>query len=158
MPRAGWLWGAALIVTVLLGAGTWVWAAGAHAPRGASAVDTNPAARAAVEVIRIESVAPFSPVQVQHLVPVLQALAEQPSQSRLALARRAGAMESVLTKGQRNALANGIPPLTPKLWSDADDSARADPMTLYQRAIHVLESEADGGRRVALPLQRDNVS
>ena len=66
----------------------------------------NPAEQAAADIIRVQSVVPFSPAQIQTLVPMLQALAANPNQTASVLATDGRALQAVLTSMQQEALRN----------------------------------------------------
>lgn len=87
------------------GAGT---AAATRTPAGGArgGGSANPAMRAAVEIIRLQPVVPFTPQQVQQLVPILQALASNPNLPAAQLTAKAQQIEAVLTDTQKTALSN----------------------------------------------------
>lgn|GEM_PF-5398579 len=66
----------------------------------------NPAMQAALEVIRLEPVVPFSSSQVQKMVPILQALAKTPNEASADLATQGKAIEALFTATQQEALKN----------------------------------------------------
>ena len=66
----------------------------------------DPAVAAALEVIRVEPVVPFTAAQVAKLVPILQGLAQAPTESAANLAAKATQMEAVFTATQQEALKN----------------------------------------------------
>lgn len=66
----------------------------------------NPAQQAALEIVRVQSVVPFSKTQIQALLPMLQALQTDPRQPAATLAQDAKQIEAVLSTLQREALKN----------------------------------------------------
>lgn len=82
----------------------------AHGPAGARGGRApralNPAMRAAIDVIRLEPVVPFTSAQVQKIVPLLQGLAKAPNASASQLASEGQAIEAQFTATQQEALKN----------------------------------------------------
>jgi hypothetical protein len=66
----------------------------------------DPAQLAALEIIRLQPVVPFSPAQVQQLVPILQSLAANPNLPADQLSAKAQQIEAVFTATQKQALQN----------------------------------------------------
>ncbi len=66
----------------------------------------NPAETAALDIVRLQPVVPFTSAQVQQLVPMLQALAADPNQPASALTADGARIEAVFTSTQQEALKN----------------------------------------------------
>ena len=66
----------------------------------------NPAETAAFEIVRLQSIVPFSQAQVQKLEPMLEALIKNPNQSASAIAADAKQITSEFTSTQQTAIKN----------------------------------------------------
>lgn len=96
--------GLALVVLGLAGCGAAATTKGAAA--STKAPKLNPAETAAFEIVRLQSIVPFTTVQDQTLEPILSALAKDPNQSASALAAQAKAITAVFTPTQQTAIKN----------------------------------------------------
>ena len=79
---------------------------GAHSSAAAGAGTLKPTQLAALEIVRVQSVVPFSAAQLQQLIPMLQALQANPHQPAATLAQDAKNMEAVFSPLQNEALKN----------------------------------------------------
>jgi len=68
--------------------------------------NSNPAIQAAEDIIRLQPVVPFSHVQVNEIVPILQQLASNPAASSGTLSKDAATIKGYFTTVQTQALAN----------------------------------------------------
>lgn len=96
--------GLALAVLGLAGCGAATTKTGAAA--ASKAPKLNPAETAAFEIVRLQSIVPFTAAQDQTLEPILSALAKDPNQSASALAAQAKAITAVFTPTQQTAIKN----------------------------------------------------
>ena len=96
--------GLALVVLGLAGCGAAATTKGAAA--STKAPKLNPAETAAFEIVRLQSIVPFTTAQDQTLETILSALAKDPNQSASALAAQAKAITAVFTPTQQTAIKN----------------------------------------------------
>ncbi len=73
---------------------------------GARRFALNPAEQAALEIVRLQPVVPFSPGQVKTLLPLLQGLQANPNQPPATLSQDGKTIEAAFTALQQEALKN----------------------------------------------------
>jgi uncharacterized protein (DUF1778 family) len=173
--RSPWTAKVALATALVLTTGCGAGMAGRAAP-GAAGVRRapNPAVRAAGEVLRLQQVVPFTPDQVQKLVPILQQLAQDPNEPPAELQQKAQEIEAVFTPEQQQALRNmaaggGTPGADAgraafpgsdtgggpqrRLRGQGPGAARgpADPSRIYTLALQALQGSEAGASSAAAP-------